>query len=330
MILMNSGRATLAARLLTVAAIAASAAVLHACGAEQITHVGPPPPPPPPPAPPPPPPPPDCRASESPNLASRRFFLARVGVSLLPFYVNAFSSVLDTARIDLKSDSTYTYVQLHRAPHSGSRGAITDSVADSGSYSLCGSQITLTSSSAGHAQFQGAATASQFSLALTANLIAGEYAFVGYQAVFALDARGLNCPADSAAVPLEASGDLQLRTLDGQALPVTLVETDVTTVSISSAVFTMRAPRYSVQAIGRTNKTGAADVVVVSDSGEVQACSGAMKIATSIVRDTAFLVESRDTLVVMPLAPDFVGYGYTDNYFTYYDPPMQLVFRPSP
>ena len=91
----------------------------------------------------------------------------------------------------------------------------------------------------------------------------------------------------------------------------------------------MSAPKYSVQAIGRTSKTGDVDVVVVSDSGEVQACSGAMKMLTSMVRDTAFLVESRDTRVVMPLAPDFVGYDYADAYFAYYDPPMQLLFTPA-
>lgn len=294
------------------AALVAAGTILYACSDASVTGS---------------PPPPVCHAT-NPLVTPATFYLATLNGAFLPIPIFGHTSVLGSARLDLGSDSTYRLVQLHRAPHTGPDGLVTDSASNSGTYSLCSSRITLSPTSVGGANYIGDVRPGSISLVLPSDLISNPPTTSTSILVFAADSHNYICGDDPIVPSSSASGVFTLSTIGPHAVPDTLIETYPTTVVVTSGTASIDDSTYHLRVLGRTSDSGDSVVTVVADSGASEACAGSLKIVTSLAADSAFQIQTSDSLVVVPLPPDFVGYGY--NSFAGDTESIELLFRRNP
>jgi len=273
------------------------------------------------------PPPPVCNVT-NPLVTPATFNLATINGGFLPIPISGHTSVLASARLDLRSDSTFRLVQLHRAPHTGPNGPVTDSASASGTFSLCSSRITLTATSVGGAHYTGNVRPNSISLVLPSNRISDSPTTGSSILVFAVDAHRYICGDDPIVPSSEASGVFTLSTVDQHTVPDTLLDTYPTMVVVTSGTATIDDSTYYLRVLGRTSDSGDSVVTVAADSGAIEACAGSLKMMTSLIADSAFQIQATDSVLAMPLPPDFIGYGY--NTFAGDVAPIQLLLRRNP
>ncbi len=249
--------------------------------------------------------------------------LANVDGTGLPIRVEHPAKVLDSGRIDLTADSTFSIVQFFRLPGAGPQGAVTDSTTVSGTFSRCGKAITF------HARFGSSdtyhASVLQHVLLLAApNTLVNTGKVNGLSVLaFADDAHAYQCGSESS-VPSAALGSYTLISADGSPLPVFLQSPYPNVIAFASGTANIATSSYGIQVLGTVN-AGDSTVVVATDSGTVEPCLGALKF-TSTIRDTSLVAAIPTAQLFLNLPATFVNYDYD---FLAPDP-IALVFQRNP
>jgi hypothetical protein len=297
-------------RLSTLAAFGCTMSVLYACSDTNSLHPFPPS---------------ECDTSSATAVLvpPGSYQLANVDGADLPIRVEHRTRVLDSGRIDLRADSTFSILQFFRVPGAGPQGAITDSTTVSGTFSRCGAAITF------HARV-GSSDTYHASLLRHVLLLAVPFRLVHTDKVnglsilaYADDAHAYQCGSESS-IPSTALGSYALISADGFPLPVLLRDSYYSAVTVTSATATIATSGYGIQVHGTVSEIDST-VVMVSDSGTVEPCLGALRF-TSTIRDTSYVAMIPAEQLTLNLPASFVDYEYD---FLFSDP-IPLVFQRNP
>lgn len=299
-------------RLSTVATFACAMLILHACG--DTTPLQPPPQQ------------VECDTSSATAalLPLGTYQLANVDGTGLPIVLKNRTMVLASGRINLTTDSTFSMVQLIRAPRTGPTGTITDSINVSGTFSRCGTAVLF------HARFGSSntfhATLLQHVLLLAVpNSIVNTGKASGLTLLaFADNAHAYQCGSETS-FPGTLLGSYTLISANGRPVPVLLPDSYPSAITMVSAMATLATSTYEIEARGTVVGIDSA-VVEVSDSGSVEPCLGELKF-TSTIRDTSLLVATSTSQLSLSLPASFVDFDYE---FLGDASPIALVFQRNP
>lgn len=269
-------------------------ALAYACGGDGPTTVPPP-----------------VRTCNGPTLntdsGTVALFLTTANGSFLPLRVGPAVAVLDSGRLVLRPDSSYSSVSFFRRVQVDATPRVTDSTVDAGHYSVCGSKVQFTSATGP----VHAATVS--GLTLTAglpseNVVPGAGADT-LRLWFTPSVREALCADGTADSLALASGSYRLLTVDGTTPPAQLPDTYPYTIQIASATATIGGGGYAIEGRGSTTKPGTNDVELFSDTGTIVSCATVWHFR-SATNDTMYTVHSTSASLMVEFPADFIGYDY--------------------
>jgi hypothetical protein len=249
----------------------------------------------------------DTSSTTAALLPPGSYYLANVDGAVLPIRVEHQTKVLDSGRIDLRADSTYSILQFFRAPGAGPQGAITDSTTFRGTFSRCGKAITFHARFGSGDTYHASVLRHVLSLTVPSPFLNTGRASGASVLVYVDDPHAYQCGSESS-VPSTALGSYTLISAGGFPLPVLLEITYPSTITFASGTATIATSSYGIQVYGTVNGIDST-VVVASDSGTVEPCSGALKF-TSTIRDTSFVATIPPAQLTLNLPASLVDYDY--------------------
>jgi hypothetical protein len=265
----------------------------------------------------------DTSSTTAALLPPGSYHLANVDGAGLPIRVEHQTKVLDSGRIDLRADSTFSIVQFLREPGAGPQGAITDSTTVSGTFSRCGKAMTFHARVGSSDTYHASVLQHVLLLSVPLTFVNTGSARGASVLVYVDDPHAYQCGSESS-IPSTALGSYTLISADGLPLPVLLRDSYFSAVTFTSATATLATSSYGIQVHGTVSEIDST-VVMVSDSGTVEPCLGALRF-TSTIRDTSYVAMIPTAQLTLNLPASFVDYDYD---FLVSDP-IPLVFQRNP